>query len=58
MVHTVERDAQAEAVLTFERDPATYRHWRVDLEGDIATVTMQVDPAGGLRPEVELKLNS
>jgi benzoyl-CoA-dihydrodiol lyase len=35
-----------------------YRHWRVDVEGPVATVTMQVDPAGGLRDDYELKLNS
>jgi benzoyl-CoA-dihydrodiol lyase len=39
-------------------DPSRYRHWRIDVDGRIATVTLQVDPAGGLRPDYELKLNS
>src|SRR4051794_3300380 len=39
-------------------EPSRYRHWRIDVDGRIATVTLQVDPAGGLRPDYELKLNS
>ena len=39
-------------------DPSRYRHWRIDVDGPIATVTLQVDPAGGLRDDYELKLNS
>ncbi|HET6963300.1 MAG TPA: 2,3-epoxybenzoyl-CoA dihydrolase [Acidimicrobiales bacterium] len=39
-----------------ERDG--YRHWRVEVEGPVATVTLAVDPEGGLRPDYELKLNS
>ncbi|HTQ34880.1 MAG TPA: 2,3-epoxybenzoyl-CoA dihydrolase [Stellaceae bacterium] len=39
-------------------DPSRYRHWRLETAGDIATVTMDVDPAGGIIPGNELKLNS
>lgn len=42
----------------FEVEPANYRHWSVTYDGDIARVGMNVDPAGGLRGEYELKLNS
>ena len=42
----------------FEKAPSNYRHWRVDYDGPIATVTMDVDPDGGLVPGYELKLNS
>jgi benzoyl-CoA-dihydrodiol lyase len=42
----------------FEKDPSAYRHWRVEYDGPIATVTMDVDPDGGLVPGYELKLNS
>lgn len=42
----------------FETDPSKYRHWKVAYDGDIARVTMQVDPLGGLRSDYELKLNS
>ncbi|HET9077248.1 MAG TPA: 2,3-epoxybenzoyl-CoA dihydrolase [Acidimicrobiales bacterium] len=55
----VRRDAAGGAQeLTFECDPAGYRHWRLDVAGEVATVTMAVDPTAGLRPDVELKLNS
>jgi benzoyl-CoA-dihydrodiol lyase len=42
----------------FRVDPAAYRHWRVDVDGPVATVTMDVDEQGGLVPGYELKLNS
>ncbi len=35
-----------------------YRHWRLDVTPPVATVTMVVDPAGGLGDGYELKLNS
>jgi benzoyl-CoA-dihydrodiol lyase len=44
--------------ITFERDPARYRHWRLELDGPVATVSMAVDPGGGLGAGYELKLNS
>jgi benzoyl-CoA-dihydrodiol lyase len=42
----------------FRTDPSRYRHWRLAVDGAIATLTMDVDPAGGLYPGTELKLNS
>src|ERR1700721_2395749 len=39
-------------------DPSRYRHWRLETNGAIATLTLDVDPAGGLFPGNELKLNS
>jgi benzoyl-CoA-dihydrodiol lyase len=44
--------------ITFERDPTRYRHWRLGCDGPVATVSMAVDPGGGLRDGHELKLNS
>ena len=44
--------------IDFQTDPSRYRHWRVDIDGAVATVWMDVDPAGGLFPGYELKLNS
>ncbi len=44
--------------ITFERDPGDYRHWQVDVDGPVATVTMRVTPDAGLRADYELKLNS
>ena len=34
--------------ITFERHPATYRHWRLEVDGPVATVTMAVDPSASL----------
>jgi benzoyl-CoA-dihydrodiol lyase len=42
----------------FRTEPANYRHWRLSFDGPVATVTMDVDEAGGLVPGYELKLNS
>ncbi|MDP9465590.1 MAG: enoyl-CoA hydratase-related protein, partial [Actinomycetota bacterium] len=48
----------AEQTIGFGADPQTYRHWRVALDGAIATLTMAVSPDAGLRNDYELKLNS
>ncbi len=51
--------AQGESVrIDFQTEPARYRHWRLACEGRVATLTMDVDPAGGLFGGYELKLNS
>ena len=42
----------------FRVDPSTYRHWRVDIDGAVATVAMEVAEDGSLVPGYELKLNS
>src|SRR4051812_15484652 len=42
----------------FRVDPAAYRHWRLSFDGPVATLVMDVDERGGLRPDYELKLNS
>jgi benzoyl-CoA-dihydrodiol lyase len=42
----------------FRVQPADYRHWRLSIDGPVATLSMDVDEAGGLVPGYELKLNS
>jgi benzoyl-CoA-dihydrodiol lyase len=42
----------------FATSPERYRHWRLDLDGEVATVTLAVDESGGLVPGYELKMNS
>ncbi|WP_024936429.1 2,3-epoxybenzoyl-CoA dihydrolase [Actinomadura welshii] len=42
----------------FRTEPAGYRHWSLDVDGPVATLTMAVDERGGLVPGYELKLNS
>jgi benzoyl-CoA-dihydrodiol lyase len=43
---------------TYDKDGQSYRHWQVSVDGRIATVSMNVDPDGGLVPGYKLKLNS
>src|SRR5215471_2111289 len=42
----------------FATGPAHYRHWKLAVDGPIATLTMDVDEKGGLFAGYELKLNS
>jgi benzoyl-CoA-dihydrodiol lyase len=44
--------------IRFGVHPDDYRHWQVSFDGEVATVTMAVDPEGGLRDDYELKTNS
>jgi len=46
------------AQIDFQTDPSRYRHWKLRYDGPIAHLIMDVDPAGGLFPGYELKLNS
>ena len=48
---------QAELV-TFDVASGEYRHWRLTIDGRIATLAMNVDEDGGLKPGYKLKLNS
>jgi benzoyl-CoA-dihydrodiol lyase len=51
-------DQNDAVVVDFRTDPARYRHWKVTIDGPVATVAMDVSEDGGLRPGYELKLNS
>ena len=42
----------------FERTPGSYRHWKLAFDGPVATLSMDVQEDGGLRPDYRLKLNS
>ncbi|MEL6886167.1 MAG: 2,3-epoxybenzoyl-CoA dihydrolase [Pseudomonadota bacterium] len=44
--------------IDFQTDPTRYRHWRVDYDGPVATLWMDVDEDGGLFDGYQLKLNS
>src|ERR1700691_2240641 len=44
--------------IDFQTDPTRYRHWKLDVAGDVATLTMDVDENGGLFEGYQLKLNS
>jgi benzoyl-CoA-dihydrodiol lyase len=50
-------EAQGARVET-QTHPARYRHWKLAVEGQVATLRLDVQESGGLRPGYELKLNS
>src|SRR3974390_3289318 len=50
--------AQASALVLFDANPQHYRHWKLSVDGSIATLALTVDEEGGLRPGYKLKLNS
>ncbi|MBW4984177.1 2,3-epoxybenzoyl-CoA dihydrolase [Mameliella sp. CS4] len=45
-------------MIDFQTDPSKYRHWRVDYDGPVATLIMDVDEDAGLFEGYKLKLNS
>ncbi len=42
----------------FRTEPSKYKHWKLGVDGRVATLAMDVSEDGGLRPGYELKLNS
>jgi benzoyl-CoA-dihydrodiol lyase len=44
--------------IDFQTSPDKYRHWKLRVDGPVAHLVMDVDPAGGLFDGYELKLNS
>ena len=45
-------------MITFDAVPEEYRHWTLGIDGRVATLAMDVDEDGGLKPGYKLKLNS
>jgi benzoyl-CoA-dihydrodiol lyase len=44
--------------VSFETSPDQYRHWKLAIDGPVATLSMDVREDGGLSPDYRLKLNS
>ncbi|HEY2691090.1 MAG TPA: 2,3-epoxybenzoyl-CoA dihydrolase [Streptosporangiaceae bacterium] len=44
--------------VSFQTDPERYLHWKLSIDGPVATLSMDVDADGGLRDGYELKMNS
>ena len=45
-------------LIAFDTHPDRYAHWRLSVEGNIATLAMNVNEDKGLKPGYKLKLNS
>jgi benzoyl-CoA-dihydrodiol lyase len=48
----------ASSRISFETSPDRYRHWKLSVDGPVATLSMDVQEDGGLSPDYRLKLNS
>ncbi|HWL95998.1 MAG TPA: enoyl-CoA hydratase-related protein, partial [Nocardioidaceae bacterium] len=44
--------------VSFDTSPDQYRHWRLEVDKEVATLTLDVDQDGGIVPGYELKSNS
>ncbi|HEU5420002.1 MAG TPA: 2,3-epoxybenzoyl-CoA dihydrolase [Streptosporangiaceae bacterium] len=44
--------------VSFQTEPGRYRHWRLAVDGPVATLTLAVAEDGGLTEGYELKMNS
>ena len=55
---TTTDDPQRDPRVSFDTEPGSYRHWRLDVDGEIADLRLDVDEDGGLVPGYELKMNS
>src|SRR6195256_1585884 len=52
------RDGAADGAIDFRTEPARYRHWKLAVDGEVATIVFDVDEKAGLLGGYELKLNS
>jgi benzoyl-CoA-dihydrodiol lyase len=50
--------ADGKTRIDFQTEPSRYRHWKLNVDGGIATLLMDVDEKAGLFEGYELKLNS
>jgi len=57
--HAAERPlANGRTRIDFQTEPSRYRHWKLAIDGDVATLLLDVDENGTLFEGYELKLNS
>ncbi len=57
--HAAERPlANGQTRIDFQTEPSRYRHWKLNIDGDAATLLLDVDEKGALFEGYELKLNS
>jgi benzoyl-CoA-dihydrodiol lyase len=57
-VATTQQTHQELVPVDYQTDPSKYKHWRIAYDAPVATLTMDVNEEGGLRPGYKLKLNS
>jgi benzoyl-CoA-dihydrodiol lyase len=45
-------------MITYDTDPSRYAHWRLQFDGPIATLVLDIQEDRGIKPGYKLKLNS
>ncbi|HET8824573.1 MAG TPA: 2,3-epoxybenzoyl-CoA dihydrolase [Terriglobales bacterium] len=58
MAGVVENNSTLSDFVDFQTAPGNYRHWKLAVDGPVATLTMDVQEDAGIRPGYKLKLNS
>src|SRR5262245_21915979 len=58
MADTDRKLANGKTRVEFETDPSRYHHWKLAIDGEVATLTMDVDENAPLFEGYQLKLNS
>jgi benzoyl-CoA-dihydrodiol lyase len=58
MAEAEQKLANGAARIDFATDPSRYRHWRLGVDGKVATLLLDVDEKGSLFAGYDLKLNS
>jgi benzoyl-CoA-dihydrodiol lyase len=48
----------ARVEVSFDTSPEAYKHWTLSVDGEVATLTLDVAEDGGIVPGYELKMNS
>jgi len=51
-------NATSPSRISFDTHPERYAHWRLSVEGNVATLAMNVNEDKGIKPGYKLKLNS
>jgi len=55
---TINAGESTTTAVDYRTDPSKYRHWTLSCEGEVATLSLNIDEDGGIRPGYKLKLNS
>src|SRR5882724_11664677 len=58
MADTERKLSNGDGRIDFVTEPSRYRHWKLSADGEVATLTMDVDENAGLFEGYQLKLNS
>ncbi|MBW0118172.1 2,3-epoxybenzoyl-CoA dihydrolase [Pseudonocardia abyssalis] len=58
MTTTADPDQAEIPTVSFDAEPSTYRHWKLDVQGEVAYLRLDIDETAGIVPGYELKMNS